>query len=59
MGFEPGVESQGEFPDFHDSLLSKSTIYTLCIPLGPYVDATVKKSIFYISKFSLHKKLNF
>ena len=32
----------GVFQDFDDSLWSKSTIYNLCGPLGPNVDATVK-----------------
>ena len=31
--------SWGEFSDFYDSLSSKSTIYTLFVPIGPNVDA--------------------
>ena len=33
---------RGSFLDFDNNLCSKSTIYTLCGPLGPDVDATVK-----------------
>ena len=33
----------GVFLDFDDTLWSKSSIYTLCVPLGPNVDATVKE----------------
>ena len=33
--------SEGVFSDFDNSLWSKSSIYTLCVPLGPKVDATV------------------
>ena len=29
-----------------DSLWSESTIYTLCVPLGPDLDATVKSTDF-------------
>ena len=35
-------DSEGVFSDFDNSLWSKSTIYTLCVPLGPKADATVK-----------------
>ena len=33
--------SEGVFLDFDDTLWSKSSIYTLCVPLGPKKDATV------------------
>jgi len=33
------------FSHFDDSLWSKSTIYTHCVPLGPDLNATVKSSI--------------
>ena len=34
--------SEGVFSDFDDTVWSKSSIYTLCVPLGPKKDATVK-----------------
>ena len=34
--------SEGVFLDFDDTLWSKSSIYTLYVPLGPKKDATVK-----------------
>ena len=40
--FNFGGGSWGVFLDFDDTLWSKSSIYTLCVPLGPKVDATVK-----------------
>ena len=40
--FNFGGGSWGVFLDFDDTLWSKSSIYTLCVPLGPNVDATVK-----------------
>ena len=30
----------GVFLDFDDTLWSKSSIYTICVPLGPNVDTT-------------------
>ena len=32
------------FLDFDDNLWSKSSIHTVCCPLGPIVDATVNES---------------
>ena len=39
------IGDQGVFSDFDDSLWSRSTIYTLCVPLGSKVDAIVKEII--------------
>ena len=43
--FNFGGGSWGVFLVFDNTLWSKSSIYTLCGPLGPIVDATVKYNV--------------
>ena len=48
--FNFGGGSWGVFLDFDDTFWSKSSIYTLCVPLGPKVDATVNFKISILKK---------